>query len=231
MKNRSLQNYRDYRGGDVVRTEGRRHTRFAILTLFTLACLSAMTATAGSAFAQSSSFAAAYPQASAKEYLGPVGDSIRPYRPAGRDPFKKIVKPKPKPGVAGTAREPKPLGFPSLEERRAKFRQIVDESGSRGLPEPNPVLQYLVSELEITGVFRDQSGYGAFVRAAPTGTTFFIRRGARCYNGEVLRIESDTSNSGSKVTFRQESYIDVNGKQVKQENLVSKAPAVGTKPH
>src|SRR5262245_7183039 len=165
---------------------------------------------------------ASYQQTNAnKEYLGPVGDSIRPYRPAGRDPSKKAIKPKPKPGV-GTAKAPKPLGFPAPEERRAKYRQLVEDSPDHGQPEPSPAMQYLVSELEITGVFRDDSGYGAFVRAVPTGTTIFLRRGSRCYNGEVLRIESDTSNSGPKVTFRQESFVDVNGKQTKQENIISK---------
>jgi hypothetical protein len=141
-----------------------------------------------------------------------------------------VLKPKPKPaGTMGTPAAPKPLGFPSLEERRAKFRTMAEDYSDRGLAEPNPVMQYLVSELEITGVFRDDGGFGAFVRAAPTGTTFFIRRGARCFNGEVLRIESDTSDSGAKVTFRQESFVDINGKQVKQENIVSKQPAVGQK--
>ena len=206
-------------------TDRRRAEPLATLTLVTLLLLSAL---ASQASGQNSSYSPSYQQAHAgKEYLGPVGDSIKPYRPAGRDPFKKIIKPKPKPGAA--AKAPRPLGFPSLEERRARFRQLVDEANVRDQAEPNPVLQYLVSELEITGVFRDQSGYGAFVRATPTGTTFFIRRGTRCYNGEVLRIESDTSSSGSKVTFRQESYIDVNGKQIKQENMVSKAPVTGQK--
>jgi hypothetical protein len=169
-------------------------------------------------------------QGSQKEYLGPSGDSIKSYRPAGRDPFKKVLKPKVAPtGKSGAPVVPKPLGFPALEERRAKFRAMVEDYSDRGLAEPNPVMQYLVSELEVTGIFRDEGGYGAFVRAVPTGTTFFIRRGAKCYNGEVLRIESDTSNSGSKVTFRQESFVDINGKQVKQENVLSKQPTSGAK--
>lgn len=222
MKNRSHQ----YTAASLAAqtTESRRPARLAAFTLLTAALLAALAANA-SGQNQGQSFNSAYPQASAnKEYLGPVGDSIKPYRPAGRDPFKKVIKPKPKPTSGGTAKSPKPLGYPSLEERRAKFRNLVDDYGNRGLPEPSPAMQYLVSELEITGVFRDSQGYGAFVRAVPTGTTMFLRRGARCYNGEVLRIENDTSSSGSKVTFRQESFVDVDGKQLKQENVVTKAP-------
>jgi len=170
----------------------------------------------------------AYQQTNAsKEYLGPSGDSIRPYRPAGVDPFRKIIKPKqakPKPGSDKAA---KLLGFAPLEERRAKYRQLVEEYAEKGMLEPSPVMQYLVSELDVMGIFRDEQGYGAFVRAIPTGTTFFVRRGTHCFNGEVLRIESDASDTGSKVTFRQETYeVTADGKQKKNETFIAKS--VGT---
>lgn len=158
-----------------------------------------------------------------KEYLGPSGDSIRPYRPAGIDPFKKKIVPKKTAVKPGSDKAAKLLGFAPLEERRAKFRQLVEEYAEKGMNEPNPVMQYLVSELDVMGVFRDEQGYGAFVRAIPTGTTFFVRRGTRCFNGEILRIESDASDTGSKVTFRQESYeITADGKQKKNETFVAK---------
>jgi hypothetical protein len=160
--------------------------------------------------------------ASAKEVYGPSADSIRPYKPAGRDPFKKVVKPKPKPG---SPRQALVRGFPALDVRRAEFRQRVDMARSRNLSEPDPVSQYLVSELDILGVFRDEQGFGAFVRAQPTGTMFFIRRGTQCYNGEVLRMEGDDSDIGStKVLFREVSYVEVNGKQSPQERVVAKLP-------
>ena len=158
-----------------------------------------------------------------KEYLGPSGDSIRPYRPAGIDPFRKAIKPKPKP-KPGTDKAAKLMGFAPLEERRAKYRQLVEEYAEKGMAEPSPVMQYLVSELDVMGIFRDEQGYGAFIRAIPTGTTFFVRRGSHCFNGEVLRIESDASDTGSKVTFRQESYeMTADGKQKKNETFVAKS--------
>jgi hypothetical protein len=210
-------------------TERNRRIGFTIFTLIAVFVLSLF---ATRAFGQAGSTQPVNNQqgGSNKEYLGPSGDSIKPYRPAGRDPFKRVMPPKIKVGPkGGTPTAPKPLGFPALEERRAKYRAMVEDYSDRGLAEPNPVMQYLVSEIEVTGVFRDDSGYGAFIRAVPTGTTFFIRRGARCYNGEVLRIESDTSDSGAKVTFRQEAFVEINNKQVKQENIVSKQPTVGAK--
>jgi hypothetical protein len=156
-----------------------------------------------------------------KEYLGPTADSIRPYRSSGRDPFKKTVKPKTPRGKQQQARM---LGFPSLDARRAEFRQKVEQARARDGVEPDPVSQYLVAELDISGVFRDDRGPGAFLRAQPTGTMFFVRNGARCYNGEVLRIGGDASDPGSaKVMFREVSYQEVNGKQTPQEHMVTKA--------
>ena len=157
---------------------------------------------------------------SGKEYLGPTADSIRPYRSSGRDPFKKTVKPK---TARGKQAQSRVLGYPTLDVRRAEFRQKVDQARARDGAEPDPVSQYLVSELEITGVFRDDRGFGAFVRAQPTGTMFFVRNGARIYNGEVLRIGGDSSDPGAaKVMFREVSYQEVNGKQSQLERMVTK---------
>lgn len=156
-----------------------------------------------------------------KELMGPTADSIRPYRSSGRDPFKKTVKPK---GAKAKQQQTRMIGFPTLDVRRAEFRQKLDLARARDTAEPDPVSQYLVSELEITGVFRDDRGPGAFVRAQPTGTMFFVRNGARLYNGEVVRIGGDGSEPGSaKVMFREVSYIEVNGKQSPQERVVTKS--------
>lgn len=153
--------------------------------------------------------------------LGPTADSIRPYRMSGRDPFKKTVKPK----TAKGKQQAHLLGFPSLDVRRAEFRQKIDQARARDGAEPDPVSQYLVSELDITGVFRDDRGFGAFVRAQPSGTMFFVRNGARCYNGEVMRITGEGADStGAKVLFREVSYMELNGKRSPQEQVVTKSP-------
>ena len=160
-----------------------------------------------------------------RETLGPNADTIRPYRPAGRDPFRKAIKPKP--GKAG--KSPRALGFPALDARRAEFRQKVEVARTRGLSEPDPVQQYLISELDITGIFRDERGAGAFVRAQPTGTMFFVRQGTACYNGEIVRIETDGAETGgAKVLFREVSYMEINGKQSLQERVVAKQPTATT---
>ena len=161
-----------------------------------------------------------------KEEMGPSADSIRPYRPSGRDPFKKNVKQSKK---VEKKEGPRMIAPPPLETRRAEFRQKVEMARSRDLPEPNPVTQYLISELAVTGIFRDDQGNGAFVKAQPTGTMFFVRRGTPCYNGEVLRIETDESDNGAKVLFREVSYIELNGKRSPQERVVGKLPGAPEK--
>jgi hypothetical protein len=162
-------------------------------------------------------------QRNGKEYLGPTADSIRPYRPYNRDPFKKTLKPKS--AKAKQAQQAMLLGFPPIESRRAEYRQKVDQARARDLAEPEPVTQYLVTELDVMGVFRDERGYGAFMRAQPTGTTLFVRNGARCYNGEVTRIEGDGAETGgAKVMFKEFSFMEANGKRTQQERMVVKAP-------
>jgi hypothetical protein len=161
--------------------------------------------------------------------VGPVADTIRPYSPAGRDPFRRFVAPKAAAGKNKVDAKAKLLGFPALAVRRAEFQQKVQAAVAQDKPEPEPVMQYLVSELDVTGVFRDDRGYGAFVRAQPTGTTFYVRSGAKLYNGEVLRIENDESDGeGSRVLFREISRLEQNGKQTQQERVLAKSPIRST---
>ena len=157
---------------------------------------------------------------SGKETLGPSSDSIRPYRPAGRDPFKMDVVAK---SVAKGPRTPKAVGFPALDVRRAEFRQKVIAARKTGQAEPDPLTQYLVSELDVLGVFSDEHGQGVFLRAQPTGTTFFVRQSAKCYNGQVVRVESDSADlAGSRVVFKETSFTEVDGKQTPTDRLISK---------
>src|SRR5262245_16745708 len=141
--------------------------------------LVAVVSLAWSTAAAQGSASAGQPPAPTQKQVGPSADTIQPYRPTGRDPFKKTVVKPSNPGKKAST--PKAIGFPSLEQRRAKYQQQVIENRTLGRPEPDPMGQYLVNELEVLGFFRDEQGPGAFVRAQPTGTTFFIRRGAKCF--------------------------------------------------
>jgi hypothetical protein len=199
-------------------------------TLAALAMLCALAASVAAQQGQASAPATSQAQAAsqaqpapgAKENLGPTADWIRPFRPNNRDPFKKPIKPKtPKDKARQAALQ---LGYPMIEERRTQYRQLVMDNRGKGLPEPPPVTQYLVTELDVTGVFRDESGYGAFVRAQPTGTMLFLRNGTRCFNGEVVRIEGDDAGA-SRVTFREFYKVEQNGKALTQERMITKVPS------
>ncbi|HVG22018.1 MAG TPA: hypothetical protein VNI02_23490 [Blastocatellia bacterium] len=214
------------RASDGVRGVERIYCALIILCLLSSAPVKTASAQDKPAQPQASDNSA---QKGGKEYLGPTADSIRPYRPYNRDPFKKIPKVV-KSAKIKQAQQAMMLGFPPVEVRRAEYRQMVDQARTRDLAEPEPVTQYLVSELDVMGVFRDERGYGAFVRAQPTGTTLFVRSGARCYNGEVTRIEGDAAETGgAKVTFKEISFMELNGKRTQQERMVMKAPAVPSK--
>jgi hypothetical protein len=125
--------------------------------------------------------------------------------------------------TAARSKTPKAVGFPALDVRRAEFRQRVVEARRTGRAEPEPLTQYLVSELDVLGVFADERGQGVFLRAQPTGTTFFVRKGDKCYNGQIARVEGDASDlAGSRVVFNERSFAEVEGKQTPTDRLVVK---------
>ena len=170
---------------------------------------------------------------------GPGSTAPRPdvqqaYKAAPRDPFKRDVKKSEmtkggKPQMKLPPQEPRPVAFPSLNVRREEFKRMVDMALERDMPEPSPISQYLVGELEVTGVFRDDRGFGAFLRAQPTGTMFFVRGGVRVYNGEVLRIDGSTANMAtSQVQFREITYWELDGKRSPQEKVVAKTAITTT---
>ena len=159
------------------------------------------------------------PTETGREALGPSSDSIHPYRPAGRDPFKMEIVVK----TAVKSKTPRAVGFPALDMRRAEFRQKVVAARRIGQAEPDPLTQYLVSELEVLGIFSDDRGQGVFLRAQPTGTTFFVRQNSKCYNGQIVRVEGDSADlAGARVVFKETSFTEVDGKQAPTDRLVVK---------
>ena len=128
--------------------------------------------------------------------------------------------------------ERKPIPYPPIDVRRAEYQREVQNKLDRNLPPPDPISQYLVEELDVTGIFKDPKGIGAFLRVKKTGgglqgSSFFVRRGARCYNGEVLRIEGSESGAPiPRVTFRELSRFEVKKKQVTDEKIVAKTTSM-----
>ena len=117
------------------------------------------------------------------------------------DPFYR----KPKPVAVAQpkdANKPVLVPFPPIEQRQADFQRSRQDARSKGLPEPDPIGQYLVDELVVTGVFETDTGTGAFILAKPTNTTFFVGAGTRVYNGEIMAINTGANFDLGQVVFR-----------------------------
>jgi hypothetical protein len=124
-----------------------------------------------------------------------------PTGPAASDPFYR--KPKPvKVAEPKDANKPVLVPFPPLQQRQQDFQRSRQAARAKGQPEPDPIGQYLVDELIVTGVFETDTGTGAFILARPTNTTFFVGAGTRVYNGEIVSVNTGTNFDLGQVVFR-----------------------------
>ncbi len=78
--------------------------------------------------------------------------------------------------------------WPTYEARRQDFLQRVRSANGAGLTSPDPLTQFLVSEVIVTGIFETENGFGAFLHALPNGRTFESRPGSELYNGRLTNI-------------------------------------------
>lgn len=110
---------------------------------------------------------------------GPVG-----YQSGKRSPFEDPAR---RPKRFGPPPSVKP--FPSAQQRLQEYLTKRQHAKAVGAKLPSPLSAYLVSELEVNGIYKTKEGWGAFVRAKTTDTTFFVRIGDKAFNGEIVRIE------------------------------------------
>jgi hypothetical protein len=78
--------------------------------------------------------------------------------------------------------------WPSYQVRREEFLSRVREANSAGIAAPDPLSQFLIGEIIVTGIFETDSGFGAFLHALPNGRTFESRPGSELYNGRLHDI-------------------------------------------
>lgn len=111
----------------------------------------------------------------------PVNGYVQPKRDPFEIPARRPHKVEPPPQVRPA---------PPLQERVRQYTELRNRLRAEGEAPPSAVTAYLVSELEVNGVFKDKDGYGAFVTAKPTNSTFFLRPGEKVFNGTVQKIET-----------------------------------------
>jgi len=137
-----------------------------------------------------------------------------------RDPFGKYVPPVKRKKKAVIAASP--IAVPSIQQRIEKYKaQKVDAMNSRQ-PAPKPTTALLLSEMQVTGIFRTPRGYAAMVEATPIKLSYVIYPGEMFYDGQLVAIEED------RLVFRHETrWTDgrvaktVENKPLRQPNAVT----------
>ena len=145
----------------------------------------------------------------------PVSVKIR----GPRDPFVPYVAPvRRKKSVSSTT----PLAVPSIQERIEKYKAQKREAMNRLQPAPKPTTALLLSEMQVTGIFRTPRGYAAMIEATPIKLSYVIYPGEMFYDGQLVAIEED------RLVFRHETrWTDgrvekaVENKPLRQPNAVA----------
>ncbi|HKR02154.1 MAG TPA: hypothetical protein VJT09_15870 [Pyrinomonadaceae bacterium] len=161
-------------------------------------------------------------QASAQEAdkdKAPAQEKIR----GPRDPFVKYVPPAKKKRTANGASR---VVIPSIQERIEKYKAQKMEAMNRQQPAPKPTTALLLSEMQVTGIFRTPRGYAAMIEATPIKLSYVIYPGETFFDGQLVAIEED------RLVFRHETrWTDgrveksVENKPLRQPNAVTDSMA------
>ncbi len=121
-------------------------------------------------------------------------DSNTTYRGTARDPFTRYRPPVRRPTSAPTQVAP-----PSIQERIEQYRAQKQAAMSAQLPAPKPTTALLLSEVQVTGIFRTPRGYAAMIEATPIRLSYVIYPGEIFYDGQLVAIEE------TRLIFRRET--------------------------
>jgi hypothetical protein len=135
------------------------------------------------------------------------------------DPFCKY---KPPVKVKKVTNVPVPVPVPSIQERIEKYRAAKAAAMSAMRPAPKPTTALLLSEMQVTGIFRTPRGYAAMVEATPIKLSYVIYPGETFFDGQLVAIEED------RLVFRHETRFsdgrvekNVETKPLRQANAVT----------
>ena len=133
-------------------------------------------------------------------------DASTTYRGAGRDPFTKY-----KPAAKRVKQAPVPVGAPSIEQRIAAYKTQKAIAMNAQQPAPKPTTALLLSEAQVTGIFRTPRGYAAMVEAKPIKLSYVIYPGEIFFDGMLVAIEED------RLVFRKETRWSDGRREMKVE--------------
>jgi hypothetical protein len=150
--------------------------------------------------------------------------SSMPAKKGGRDPFKKYELP------IKTVKSNTTLTAPTIEERIDRYRAQKAAAAAAHVPPPKPTTALLLSEMQITGIFRTPRGWAAMVEATPIKLSYVIYPGETFFDGQLVAIEE------SRLIFRRD-IVMTDGRRDKTveikplrkpspvEDMAAKAPA------
>jgi hypothetical protein len=117
------------------------------------------------------------------------------YRPTSRDPF---VKYKPRTVEGLIKRAPTVVEPPALQERIEQYKARKLAAMQQQQPAPKPTSAFLLSELQVIGIFRTPRGYAAMVEATPIKLSYVVYPGELFFDGQLVAVEEN------RLIFRRE---------------------------
>jgi hypothetical protein len=113
-------------------------------------------------------------------------------RTSGRDPFRKYEP------VVKTKSALSKLEPPSIQARIDRYRAQKMAAATAHVAPPKPTTALLLSEMQVTGIFRTPRGWAAMVEAVPIKLSYVIYPGETFFDGQLVAIEE------SRLVFRRD---------------------------
>lgn len=117
------------------------------------------------------------------------------YRSTSRDPFARY---KPRTVERLTKRAPVVVEPPALQKRIEDYKARKLAAINAQQPAPKPTTAFLLSELQVVGIFRTPRGYAAMVEATPIKLAYVVYPGELFFDGQLVAVEEN------RLVFRRE---------------------------
>lgn len=117
------------------------------------------------------------------------------YRSTSRDPFARY---KPRTVERLAKRAPVVVEPPALQKRIDDYKARKLAAINAQQPAPKPTTAFLLSELQVVGIFRTPRGYAAMVEATPIKLSYVVYPGEVFFDGQLVAVEEN------RLVFRRE---------------------------
>ncbi len=124
-------------------------------------------------------------------------EASKSYKGANRDPFSKYKPPVRRKAAAKKTAEP--VAAPSIQSRIERYKAAKAEAMNRQQAAPKPTTALLLSELQVTGIFRTPRGFAAMVEATPINLSYVVYPGEPFFDGMLVAIEE------TRLVFRRQT--------------------------